>query len=199
MSRHITNCDCSWCHPPEAIRRLFGKVFGYPECCIEAFENEPQNYSAKDDVRGELTDMKRTAVSGLKSLAVFMPCRNCAGPMLKACKTYKRRGKRGLVKAFKKFMTRPFSYDFMPDDPYDETFQNAAAEKLTGAEYEELYDYFEDNPVESDCDESSESEPEPVPEPETEDTFDCHWGTMFSGARIKHYHKLPKHCIPCSN
>ena len=196
MSRHLTNCPCTWCQPPEAIRRLFGKVFGYPQCCIDAFEDESDNYSAKDDVRDELTDLKTTAVSGLKSLGVFMPCRKCAGPMLKACKTYKRRGKRGFVKAFKKFMTRPFSYDYMPEGPHDDTFKKAAVQKLTSAEYEELYDYFEENMFESEYEDSSESESEPESEP-SKDIFSCCWVTLPSGARIKHYHKLPKHCIPC--
>ena len=196
MSRHITNCRCSWCKPPETIRRLLGKVFGYPECCVDAFENESSDFSAKDRVRNELFDLKNR--SGLESLAVFIPCRECAAPMLKACKTYKKRGKRGIIKAFKKFMTRPFSYDHMPEGPYDETFQNAAVLKLNGAEYVEMYNYFEDNPPESDSEEPESDSEESECDSGEPDTFSYCWVTRYSGVQVKRYSVYPKYCIPCN-
>ena len=193
-----------------------GKLFGYPDCCIDAFENEEEGTAHQVDVRDKITKIKNK--SGVKCIATFMPCFKCSEDILTACakrcpkkKKLKNLGRRTTVSIFRKFINRPFPYDYIVASPLDDKFLKQAETILTSAEFDELYDEFigidfDDGfgpfiGFESDSkseEESEEEEPKKEPKKELKpDWYHYEWTTLPSGARRKYYVKLPKYCIEC--
>jgi hypothetical protein len=147
MSRHLLDCDCSWCTPTENIRRLLGKIFGYPDCCIEAFENEEEGTTYQVETRRKLKKIQKK--SGVECIHIFMPCYKCVEDILTACakccpkkKKLKNLRRRTIISVFRKFINRPFPYEYAPSSPIEDKFLKQAETILTSAEFDELYDSF---------------------------------------------------------
>ena len=88
MSRHSTECYCAWCTQTEKVRRIIGKLFGYPDCCVEAYETERAPTRKQKVMRKIVCD--RLCDLELPGATNFIPCHKHVKQMFLRGKTEKK-------------------------------------------------------------------------------------------------------------
>ena len=209
MSSHLNHCKCVACVAPANIRHIIGRVCGYPDCCLQAYEKSalttPKNKKQQKAKRKQ-KQLRKIQDGAAACIAQFWPCVRCADIILRRYKKSK-----DVVQAFSTVIQRPWGLTEEWTVPNDldgrqlqedsfNMFNDHAHNILSTADYNLMMDYLYDEHFFAMIGQGTTADDEKEVHVETtDDPYSFHWVTRPNGFRHKCYHELPKYCIPASD
>ena len=130
-------CACSECQQPPHIRRLLGRIYGMPRCCVDGFEDEDISQSGKNDylcvIRGDLCEIMSDSPESIRS---YVPCPSCSIKIWKRCESGE-----DIRTVCEDFIIRRWPLEENLH-PMDAEFRQHASDILSPEEYDSFFNHY---------------------------------------------------------